>query len=131
MLDFPDDESDQPIVYDNENFDPATMTEDDRVLLSGEPRKKRRGEHIAWIEANIIPRHKLVDEDDLRTSQLRVHKRITNPPKSWTKTTLNDWLSDQRFNGMSPLVLIDNFNLVDDIVLDGIHLFFKGLKATA
>jgi hypothetical protein len=47
----PDDESDQPIVYDNEKFDPTTMTEDDRVLLSGEPRKKRRGEHIAWIEA--------------------------------------------------------------------------------
>ena len=124
----PDDESDQPIVYDNEKFDPMTMTEDDRVLLSGEPRKKRRGEHIAWIEAQLIPRHKLVDEDDLRNSQLRVHKRITNPPKSWTKTTLDDWLSEQRYNGMSPLALIDNFNVVDDIVLDGMHLFFKGLN---
>jgi hypothetical protein len=122
-----DDTSDEPIVYDNVNFDPETMSEDDRVLLTGEARKKRRGEHIVWLEADLIPREKLVHEDDLRTSQIKIHKRITNPPKSWTKTDLNNWLSDQRHNGMSPLVLLNHFGLVDDVVLDGMHLFFKGV----
>jgi hypothetical protein len=103
------------------------MSEDDRVLLTGEARKKRRGEHIVWLEADLIPREKLVHEDDLRTSQIKIHKRITNPPKSWTKTDLNNWLSDQRHNGMSPLVLMNHFELVDDVVLDGMHLFFKGI----
>ena len=123
----PDDNNDDPIVYDNVNFDPETMSEDDRVLLTGEARKKRRGEHIVWLDADLIPREKLVNEDDLRTSQIKVHKRITNTPKSWTKTDLKTWLSDQRYNGMSPLLLMDNFELVEDVVLDGMHLFFKGV----
>jgi len=123
----PDDTDDEPIVYDNANFDPETMSEDDRVLLSGEARKKRRGEHIVWLDADLIPRKNLVKEEDLRTSQMKVHKRIMNPPKSWTKTILHDWVSEQRYNGMSPLVLIDHFELVDDVVLDGMHLFFKGV----
>ena len=123
----PDDNNDDPIVYDNVNFNPETMSEDERILLSGEARTKRRGEHIVWLEPDLIPREKLVHEDDLRTSQLKVHKRITNTPKSWTKTDLNSWLSDQRYNGMSPLVILDNFQLVHDVVLDGMHLFFKGV----
>ena len=124
----PDDESDEPIVYDNANFDPEVMSEDERVLVSGEARKKRRGEHIVWLEPDLIPRHKLVNEDDLRASQMKIHQRISNPPRSWTKSNLSDWLSDQRSNGMSPLVLVDNFELVHDVVLDGMHLFFKGVN---
>ena len=84
----PDDNNDDPIVYDNVNFDPETMSEDDRVLLTGEARKKRRGEHIVWLDADLIPREKLVNEDDLRTSQIKVHKRITNTP-SWEYNLTN------------------------------------------
>ena len=124
----PDDTNEDPVVYDNANFDPQTMTEDDRVLISGEARKKRSGEHLVWLEPELIPRHKLMDEDDLTTSQFEIHNVLTNIPTSWTKTKLSDWLSQQRFNGLSPLVLIDHFSLVNDIVLDGMHLFFKGLN---
>ena len=123
-----DDTDTRPIVFDNENFNPQDMSEDERELISGVLRKMRKGEHLVWLESQLIPPEKLVDEDDLLDAQLKVHSKLSNIPHSWNKTRLNKWLDDQRYNGLSPLVHIDDFSLVHDIVIDGMHLFLKGIN---
>ena len=123
-----DDADTGPIVFDNENFDPQDMSEDEREVISGVLRKMRKGEHLVWLDTELIPPAKLVDDDDLLDAQLKVHSKLSNVPKSWNKTRLNKWLDDQRYIGLSPLVHIDGFSLVHDIVIDGMHLFLKGVN---
>jgi hypothetical protein len=118
----------RPIVYDNEGFDPNDMSEDERELISGVPRKKRKGEHLVWLESHLIPPEKLTDDDDLLDAQMKVHSKLFNIPSSWNVTRLNKWLGVQKHNGLSPLVHVDNFSLVQDIVIDGMHLFLKGVN---
>ena len=124
----PDDTDSRPIAFDNASFDPQDMSEDERELISGVLRKKRKGEHLVWLEHDLIPSQKLVDDDDLVEAQMKVHSKLSNIPPSWNVTRLNKWLDDQRHNGMSPMVHIDNFSLVHDIVIDGMHLFLKGVN---
>ena len=123
-----DDDDTGPILFDNEHFDPQEMSEDDRVVLSGSIRKKRKGEHLVWLDSELITPDKLVDDDDMVDAQLKVHSRLSNVPSSWNITRLNKWLDDQKHNGLSPLIHIDNFSLVHDIVIDGMHLFLKGVN---
>jgi len=124
----PDDTDTQPIVFDNESFDPQDMSEDERVLISGVLRSKRKGEHLVWLDHRLIQAEKLADDDDVIEAQMKVHSKLSNIPLSWNKTRLSTWLDNQRHNGLSPLVHIDNFSLVQDIVIDGMHLFLKGVN---
>jgi hypothetical protein len=59
---------------------------------------------------------------------MKVHSKLFNIPSSWNVTRLNKWLGEQKHNGLSPLVHLDNFSLVQDIVIDGMHLFLKGVN---
>ena len=122
-----DDNDDSPITFDNFNFDPQTMVETDRVLLTGERRNMRRGEHMVWLEADQISEEMLVDDSDRLENQLEIHSNTNNPPANWSKTFYLNWVSEQRNNGLSPLCHIDNFSITRDIVIDAMHLFHKGV----
>ena len=127
-IQLPSDTDNGPVVYDNANFDPHTMSESDRVLLSGVPRSKRSGEHLVWLEGDLIPRSRLSTDEEMINAQFEIHETIMNKPTNWSRTRLNDWLSEQKYNGLSPLVHVENFSLVNDIVIDGMHMFFKGIN---
>ena len=122
------DDDNQPVIYDNANFDDQTMSEDDRVLISGVPRPKRSGEHLVWPDEDLIARSRLSVHDNMVADQFDIHENIMDNPENWTRTHMNEWIGGQKYNGLSPLIHVDHFSLVDDIVIDGMHMFFKGIN---
>ena len=88
---------------------------------------KKKGEHMAFIESNLIAREQLRSDRDIRRDQVRIGLFM------WTaghlKAEYTRMKSELRSTCVSPLTIIPSvrFDIVRDMCLDGMHNLFKGI----
>ena len=89
--------------------------------------KKKKGEHMAFIEKTLISREQLRSDIDIRRDQVRIGMFMWTPGHS--KAEYNRMKVDLRSTCVSPLTILPSvrFDIVRDMCLDGMHNLFKGI----
>ena len=89
--------------------------------------KKKKGEHMAFIEKTLISREQLRSDIDIRRDQVRIGMFMWSPGHS--KAEYNRMKVDLRSTCVSPLTILPSvrFDIVRDMCLDGMHNLFKGI----
>ena len=118
---------DPPARYDNHAFHPGPVMNQPRILLSGTRRKKdtKSGEHIVWIESQMLGREHLESDVIHKRNQHIIWKEV-HSKNGWSKTKLGEWIDQFRSNGLSPLQLVKTLSLVDDMPTEAMHFMLKG-----
>ena len=116
-------------TWDNESISfPASLTRPS-VLQPGlrDNNKKKKGEHMAFIENNLVKRHQLRNDTHIRTDQVNVGLLLWTV--GYVKARYNEMKSELRVTCVSPLTILPSkrFNLVYDFGLDGLHTLLKGI----
>ena len=89
--------------------------------------KKKKGEHMSFIENALISRQQLRSDLDIRQDQVRIGLFIWSP--GYVKAEYKRMKTEFRSSCVSPLSIIPSsrFNIVNDMCLDGMHNLFKGI----
>ena len=119
--------ADPPARYDNSAFHPGPVMNQHRILLSGTPRKKdtKNGEHIVWIESEMLRREHLQSDVIHKRNQHIIWKELFSK-NGWSNSKLQEWVDQFRSNGLSPLQLVRTLSLVDDMPTESMHYMLKG-----
>ena len=118
---------DPPARYNNHAFHPGPVLNQARILVSGTPRKKdtKNGEHIVWIESQMLDREHLESDVIHKRNQHIIWKEV-HSKNGWSKTKLGEWTDQFRSNGLSPLQLVTTLSLIDDMPTESMHFILKG-----
>ena len=70
-----------------------------RILLSGTPRKKetKNGEHIVWIESEMLRREHLQSDVIHKRNQHIIWKELFSK-NGWSNSKLQEWVDQFRSN---------------------------------
>ena len=114
-----------PARWDNRSFRPASGNA--RVLLSGDAtRKLNKGEHLAFIDSEVLLPHHSRLESVHRAGILSITKSLEKE----TNQALVDRLRKKvRSNGPSPLSILDSshFSFTNGFSIDAMHTVLKGV----
>ena len=122
-----EDDQSSPPRYDHSEARPSASQPTSRVLMSGEPRPKKKSEHLVWLDSKMLTREHLRDDMVHKREQHSVWSRLMDEELNWTKTALESWIDSKRSNSMSPLQHVPHFSLVLDMPAEPFHFLFKGL----
>ena len=116
-------------TWNNEGIVNPGSTDTPSLLDSGkrDDQKKKKGEHMAFIESTLISRLQLRSDVDIRHDQVRIGLFMWTP--GYVKAEYKRLKSELRSTCVSPLTIIPStsFNIVLDMCLDGMHNIFKGI----
>ena len=89
--------------------------------------KKKKGEHMSFIESVLIGREQLRSDVEIRRDQVRIGLFMWTP--GYVKAEYKRMKSEFRSTCVSPLTIMPSprFNIVQDMCLDGMHNLFKGI----
>jgi hypothetical protein len=107
------------------NFEHSTLGPTSTPLdTSSVERTKRRGEHIAWIDTQMISSTRTKSESVVRTA---MQTFLTMSSES--QATISTFCQRNSISGWSVLCLFDEsiFRLTRDLTIDGMHLLVKGI----
>eukprot|EP00300_Choanocystis_sp_HF-7_P014016 c18539_g1_i1.p1 GENE.c18539_g1_i1~~c18539_g1_i1.p1 ORF type:complete len:559 (+),score=34.68 c18539_g1_i1:362-2038(+) len=118
-----------PAIWDNASYQP-NQPNSLHVLLSGVERKKRRGEHIAWTDFQLINDHQVVSDARHRTAQVLVARELYATP--FVKAKYDRLRTKWKVNGISALWLLHpkSFSFTRGFTIDGMHTLLKGIIST-
>ena len=116
-------------TWDNEGMTAPTSLTRPKVLVPGirDDHKKKKGEHMAFVDTNVIKKFQLKDDVEVRQDMVRIGLVLWDP--GHVKRHYEDLKSNLRVTGVSPLLIISSsrFSFVTDFGIDGLHTLLKGI----
>ena len=113
-----------PAKYDNYYYGGGPR----RAIVSGKVRSKRKGEHIAWTDSDVIIERHMRSDDEHRKNQVTVmRKRLSQPFVAAQYDRMRKLLL---VNAISPLSLIMSFQFTRSFVVESMHVILKGMLLT-
>ena len=108
--------------YDNVHY-----TQGRPKLLSGTLRPKRKGEHIVFVDHELVL--SVQQRPDLvhRAGQLSIARFLER--KDYTNAAYDRLRATTRSNGVSPMIILDpaTFSFTEDMTIDAMHTVLKGV----
>jgi hypothetical protein len=96
-------------------------------LLTGTIRPKRAGEHVAFLDHELVLRSQQRPDLVHRAGQLSMARFLER--KDYTKAAYDRLRATTRSNGVSPMLLLDpsSFSFTVDMTIDAMHTVLKGV----
>ena len=96
-------------------------------LLTGTIRPKRTGEHVAFMDHDLVLKSQQRPDLVHRAGQLQMARFLER--KDYTKAAYDRLRATTRSNGVSPMLLLDpsSFSFTIDMTIDAMHTILKGV----